>query len=138
MSEVRNWNAKIVEEFRANEGRVGGPFEGAPILLLHTTGARSGIERVNPMMFLDLDGHRYVFATKAGADTHPDWYHNLVAHPEVTVEVGTDTYRATATAVSGPERDRIYSEQSRRVPTFGEYQSKTSRVIPVVEITRSS
>jgi deazaflavin-dependent oxidoreductase (nitroreductase family) len=94
MSDVQDWNRKIIEEFHANEGRVGGQFEGAPVLLLHTTGARTGQERVNPMMFLDLDGHRYVFASKAGADTHPDWYHNLVAHPDVTVEVGTDTYAA--------------------------------------------
>jgi|GEM_PF-599321 len=79
MTEVRDWNAKIIEEFRANEGRVGGPFEGSPVLLLHTTGAKSGRERVNPMMYLDLDGQRYVFASKAGADTNPDWYHNLVA-----------------------------------------------------------
>lgn len=135
MSEVHDWNAKIIEEFRTNGGRVGGPFEGAPMLLLHTTGARSGSERVNPMMYLDLEGHRYVFASKAGADTNPDWYHNLLAHPEVTVEVGTETYGATAAPVTGPDRDRIYGEQARRYPGFAEYQEKTSRVIPVVELT---
>lgn len=135
MSEMQDWNAKIIDEFRANDGRVGGPFEGAPILLLHTTGAKSGRERVNPIMHLDLEGHRYVFASKAGADSHPDWYHNLLAHPEVTVEVGTETYRATAVPVSGAERDRVYEEQSRRYPGFAEYQQKTSRVIPVVELT---
>jgi deazaflavin-dependent oxidoreductase (nitroreductase family) len=135
MSEVNDWNARIIEEFRANEGRVGGPFEGAPVLLLHTTGARTGHERVNPMMYLDLDGHRYVFASKAGADTHPDWFHNLVAHPEVTVEVGTGTYAATAAPVAGADRDRIYAEQARRYPGFAEYEAKTSRVIPVVELT---
>jgi deazaflavin-dependent oxidoreductase (nitroreductase family) len=134
MSDVQDWNRKIIEEFHANEGRVGGQFEGAPVLLLHTTGARTGQERVNPMMFLDLDGHRYVFASKAGADTHPDWYHNLVAHPDVTVEVGTDTYAAHALPVSGEDRDRIYEEQGRRYPGFAEYQQKTERLIPVVEL----
>lgn len=134
MSEMRDWNNRIIEEFRANGGRVGGQFEGVPMLLLHTTGARSGEERVNPMMFLDLDGHRYVFASKAGADTHPDWYHNLVAHPGVTVEAGTDTYPATAVPVAGADRDRVYAEQARRYPGFAEYQQKTTRVIPVVEL----
>ena len=136
MSEVNDWNAQIIAEFRANDGKVGGQFEGAPVLLLHTTGKRSGIERVNPMMYLDLDGHRYVFASKAGADTHPDWYHNLVADPTVTVEVGTETYTATATSVTGDDRDRIYAEQAGRYPGFAEYAEKTSRVIPVVELAR--
>ena len=136
MSDVANWNTKVIEEFRANEGRVGGPFEGAPVLLLHTTGARSAQERVNPVMYLDLDGNRYVFASKSGADSNPDWYHNLVAHPEVTVEVGAETYPATATAVSGDDHDRIYAEQARRVPGFAEYAQKTARVIPVVQLRR--
>jgi len=134
VTDVRDWNAKIVEEFRANEGRVGGPFEGAPVLLLHTTGARSGAERVNPMMYLDLDGRRYVFASKAGADTNPDWYHNLVANPAVTVEVGTESYPAVAEVITGVERDRIYAEQARRYTGFAEYQEKTARVIPVVAL----
>jgi len=133
VTEVSDWNAKIIEE-RANEGRVGGQFEGAPLLLLHTRGAKSGEDRINPMMYLDLGGHRYVFASKAGADTNPDWFHNLVAHAEVTVEVGTDTYSATATPVTGEERDRIYSEQASRYQGFAEYAEKTSRVIPVVEL----
>ena len=134
MSEVQDWNSKIIEEFRANEGEVGGPFAGAPILLLHTTGAKTGRERVNPMMYLDLDGHRYVFASKAGADTNPDWYWNLVAHTDVTVEVGTETYEVSARPVTGDDRDRVYSEQARRYPGFAEYEQKTSRVIPVVEL----
>jgi len=134
VSDVQDWTEKIIDEFRANEGRVGGQFEGAPVLLLHTTGARTSQERVNPMMFLDLDGHRYVFASKAGADTNPDWYHNLVAHPDVTVEVGTDTYAAQALPVSGEDRDRIYEEQARRYPGFAEYQQNTERLIPVVEL----
>ena len=134
MSDVQDWNSKIIEEFRANEGEVGGPFAGAPILLLHTTGAKTGRERVNPMMYLDLDGHRYVFASKAGADTNPDWYWNLVAHADVTVEVGTETYEVSARPVTGDDRNRVYSEQARRYPGFAEYEQKTSRVIPVVEL----
>ena len=134
MSDTNDWNARIIEEFRANGGQVGGQFEGAPMLLLHTTGARSGQERVNPMMYLDFEGRRFVFASKAGADTHPDWYHNLVAHPEVSVEAGTETYRAAAEPVMDPERDRIYAEQARRYPGFAEYAAKTTRVIPVVEL----
>lgn len=131
---MSDWNAKIIEEFRTNQGRVGGNFEGAPMCLLHTTGARSGAERVNPMMYLELDGRRFVFASKAGAATNPDWYHNLVADPSVEVEVGTSTYRATAVPLTGEERDRIYDEQARRYPGFAEYQAKTARVIPVVEL----
>ena len=134
MSDVQDWNSKIIEEFRANEGKVGGPFAGAPVLLLHTTGAKTGRERVHPMMYLDLDGHRYVFASKAGADTNPDWYWNLVAHPDVTVEVGTERYEAEAVPVSGDDRDRIYAEQARRYPGFAEYEQKTSRIIPVIEL----
>jgi len=134
VSDVQDWNSKIIEEFRANEGKVGGQFAGAPILLLHTTGAKTGRERVNPMMYLDLDGHRYVFASKAGADTNPDWYWNLVAHPNVTVEVGTDIDEVSARPVTGNDRDRVYSEQARRYPGFAEYEQKTSRMIPVIEL----
>ena len=103
---MSDWNHQIIEEFRGNEGRVGGVFEGKPLVLLHTVGARTGKEHVNPLMYLDLDGHRYVFASKGGADTTPDWYHNLVANPGVTVEVGSEKYEATATPIAGPERDR--------------------------------
>jgi deazaflavin-dependent oxidoreductase (nitroreductase family) len=138
MTEAMDWNRKIIEEFRANQGQVGGQFRSAPILLLHTKGAKSGKERVNPMMHLDLDGHRFVFASKAGADQNPDWYHNLIANPDVTVEVGTDTYAAKAAPVVGPERDKVYAEQARRYPGFAEYQQKTERVIPVVELTPAS
>lgn len=128
------YNDDIIDQFRANEGRVGGNFAGAPMLLLHTVGARSGRPRVNPMMYLDLDGHRYVFASKAGADTNPDWYHNLVANPDVTVEVGTSRYAARATVISGEHRQRVFDEQARRYPGFRGYQEKTSRVIPVIEL----
>ena len=135
MSDMTDWNRRIIEEFRANEGKVGGPFKDSPVLLLHTTGAKTGTERVHPMMYLDLDGRRFVFASKAGADTNPDWYHNLIAHPEVNVEAGPDTYSAQAAPVTGAERDRIYSEQAKRYPGFAEYQEKTKRVIPVVELS---
>jgi deazaflavin-dependent oxidoreductase (nitroreductase family) len=135
---VSDWNNQIIEEFRGNGGKVGGMFDGAQLLLLHTLGARTGQERVNPLMYLDLDGHRYVFASKGGADTAPDWYHNLVANPAATVEVGTEKYEATAKPLAGPERDRVYAEQARRVPQFAEYQEKTKRVIPVVELTAKS
>ena len=136
MSDVNAWNAKVIDEFRANEGKLGGQFQGAPVLLLRTTGAKSSIERTNPMMYLDDNGRRYVFASKAGADSNPDWYHNLAANPEVTVELGDETFRALATPVAGADRDRIYAIQAERYPGFSEYQEKTSRVIPVVEIVR--
>jgi deazaflavin-dependent oxidoreductase (nitroreductase family) len=134
MSEVEDWNRKNIDDFRANGGKVGGPFAGAPVLLLHTTGAKTGTERVNPMMYLDLDGHRYVFATAAGADKSPDWYWNLVTHPDVIAEVGTEAYEATAVSLTGDDRDRIYAEQARRYAGFAEYERMTSRVIPVVEV----
>lgn len=135
MSVNRNdFNTQVIDEFRANQGRVGGNFQGAPVLLLHTTGARSGQERVNPLMYLELEGRRFVFATKGGAPVSPGWYHNLVQQPAVTVELGTDTFPATAVPVEGGERDRVYAEQARRYPGFGEYQEKTTRVIPVVEL----
>jgi len=136
MSEMNDWNAKIIEEFRANQGKVGGQFEGSPVLLLHTTGAKSGLERVNPMMYLEESGRVYVFASKAGADSDPDWFRNLVANPGVQVELGPETFDATAVVVSGAERDRIYQVQSERYPGFAEYQAKTTRVIPVVELRR--
>jgi deazaflavin-dependent oxidoreductase (nitroreductase family) len=133
VSDVNDWNARIIEEFRANDGRVGGPFEGAPMLLLHTTGARSGAERVNPMVYQPLDaGAMAVFASKAGAPTNPDWFHNLVAHPEVTVEVGTETRSYRARVTEGEERERIWSRQKAASPGFAEYEAKTTRQIPVV------
>ena len=131
---MSDWNSKVIEELRANDGRLGGQFEGAPLLLLHTQGAKTGRERVTPIMYLDLDGRRFVFASKAGADTDPDWYRNLTAQPEVKVEVGKHTYAAWAAPVDRSERDRIYAEQARRYPGFAEYEAKTSRVIPVVEL----
>jgi deazaflavin-dependent oxidoreductase (nitroreductase family) len=137
MTVVNDWNRKVVEEFRANEGRLGGPFEGAPVLLLHTWGRKSGTERVNPVMYLPQDGRTFVFASKAGAPEDPDWYLNLRANPQVTVELGAETFTATAVTVTGPERDTIYAEQALRNPGFAEYQEKTDRVIPVVELIRA-
>jgi deazaflavin-dependent oxidoreductase (nitroreductase family) len=132
---MADYNEKIISEFRANHGNVGGQFEGAPLLLLHTTGARSGQERVNPMMYKQDGDRLLVFASYLGRDDHPAWYHNLVAHPDVTVEVGDDTYAATATPLEGAERDAKYAEQAALYPGFAEYQEKTSRVIPVVALT---
>lgn len=131
-----DWNKVVIEEFRAKGGKVGGQFEGFPLLLLHTTGARSRHERVNPVAYLELDGRLFVFASKGGAHTHPDWFHNLRRHPKVTVELGEETFAAEAVALGRAERDRVYAIQSERYPGFAEYQSKTSRVIPVVELTR--
>ena len=115
-SPINDWNAQIIAEFRANAGQLGGGFEGAPVLLLHTTGARSGKERVNPMMYLEDAGRIFVFASKAGADTHPDWFRNLVANPAVSAEIGTETIRATAVSLEGDERDRVFDLQKSRYP----------------------
>jgi deazaflavin-dependent oxidoreductase (nitroreductase family) len=128
----QDFNARIIDEFRANEGRVGGPFEGSTLLLLHHIGAKSGKDRINPLVY-NRDGERYVvFASKAGAPTNPDWYHNLKAHPDVTIEVGTDTIDVCAEEATGEERDRLFQAQTERSPQFAEYQSKTERVIPVI------
>ena len=129
---MSDFNSPIIDEFRANGGRLGGNFEGAPMLLLHSTGARSGQERVNPMMY-QLVGDRYaVFASKAGAPTNPDWFHNLVAHPDATVEIGTETKPVRARVAEGEERTRIWEIQKERYPGFAEYERKTDREIPVV------
>ena len=137
MADTNDWNAKIIEEFRANNGKVGGNFEGAPLLLLHTTGAKTGRERVHPMMYLPVDGQYAVFASKAGAPENPAWFSNLVANPDVTVEMGNETFRARATVAERPERDRLYRQQAERYPGFAEYEAKTDRVIPVVLLQRA-
>jgi deazaflavin-dependent oxidoreductase (nitroreductase family) len=138
MAETTNWNAKIIEEFRANGGKVGGNFEGAPLLLLHSTGAKSGKERVNPMMYLPDDDRLVVFASKAGMPTNPDWYHNLVAHPRASVEVGTDTVDVNARVATGDERERLFARQKELYPGFAEYEQKTTREIPVIVLERAS
>ncbi len=135
-SEVNEWNQKIIDEFRANDGVVGGMFEGTPIVLLHTTGAKSGKERTNPLVALHEGDRLFVFASYAGAEHSPDWYHNAVAHPNVSVEFGTDRYDATAKVLERAERDEIYAKQAALRPNFAEYQEKTTRVIPVVELVR--
>ncbi len=136
MTEQNDWNRQVIEEFRNNQGRVGGMFEGAPLLLLHTVGAKSGKPRANPLMYLP-DGDRWVvFASKGGAPTNPDWYHNLVANPQISIEVGTDTFEVTATVAQGEERDNLYSRQADLYPQFADYERKTTRKIPVVVLTR--
>jgi deazaflavin-dependent oxidoreductase (nitroreductase family) len=130
-----DFNAQVIEEFRANHGRVGGMFESMPILLVHHVGARSGQDRVNPVAYLQ-EGDRYViFASKAGAPTNPDWYHNLMAHPDVSVEVGDDTIDVTASEAQGDERARLFNIQAERTPQFAEYQANTERQIPVIVLT---
>ena len=130
-----DFNAQIIEEFHANEGRVGGPVEGMPLLLLHHTGAKSGKSRINPLAY-QADGGRYViFASKAGAPTNPDWYYNLKAQPNVKIEVGTDTIDAVASEATGEERERLFRTQVERLPQFADYATKTDRVIPVIVLT---
>lgn len=129
---MSDWNEKIIAEFRAQGGQVGGQFAGAPLLLLHTVGARSGRPRVNPMMYQKLDGGYAVFASKAGAPTSPDWYHNLLAHPRVRAEIGTDTVELVARVTAGNERERIWSAQKAAYPGFADYEQQTTRQIPVV------
>jgi deazaflavin-dependent oxidoreductase (nitroreductase family) len=136
MPRVSNWNAGIIAEFRANEGRVGGPFEGRPLLLLHHTGARTGVERVNPLAYQKLEKGWAVFGSKGGAPTNPDWYHNLVANPRARVEVGTETFDVVARVAEGEERDRVWEEQKRLMPGFADYENRTARPIPVVVLER--
>ncbi len=133
---MADFNQQVIEEFRANHGRVGGRFEGAPLLLLHSVGARSGQTRVSPMMYLP-DGDRFlVFASKAGADTNPDWYHNLKAHPDASIEVGDEVIDVRAEELPRAERDEKYAEQAARYPGFADYERRTDRVIPVLALTR--
>jgi len=143
MPEANNWNDKIITEFRANGGRVGGNFEGAPVTLVHHSGRKSGREYVNPMMYLPDDADNdaiYVFATKAGASSNPDWYYNLTDAGHGTVERGTETYPVIVRELQGDERDRVYNEQARRYPGFADYAKRTAgiRTIPVLELKRSS
>jgi deazaflavin-dependent oxidoreductase (nitroreductase family) len=136
MPEVTDWNTMIIEEFRANEGRVGGMFEGMSLLLLHHTGAKSGTERVNPLAFLTDDGRYVVFASKGGAPTNPGWYWNLKANPDVTIEVGTDSIEATASEATGEQRERLFRAQADRFPQFDDYVQKAAgRKIPVMVLT---
>ena len=133
---MSDWNKAVIDEFRANGGKVGGNFENMTLLLLHTIGAKSGEPRLNPVVYL-ADGERYVIiASKGGAPTHPSWYHNVVAHSGVTVEVGTEKFQAQAEVVREPERTDLFDKMSSQYPVFAEYEKKTSRVIPVIALTR--
>ena len=139
---MSDWSASNIAEFRANEGKLGGNFEGAPVVLVHHRGIKSGRDYVSPMMFLPHDTDQdviYVFASKGGAPTNPDWYRNLVAAGEGVVERGSETYAVTVRDLTGAERDRIYAEQARRFPGFAEYARQTAniRTIPVLELTRA-
>ena len=130
-----NRNQKIIDEFRANNGKVGGRFEGKTLLILHTTGAKSGKERVNPAAYI-RDGENYVvIASKGGAPDNPDWYYNILAHPHLTVEVGTKTFPVEARVTEEPERTRLYNKMADMMDSFNDYRRKTDRVIPVIELT---
>jgi deazaflavin-dependent oxidoreductase (nitroreductase family) len=132
----QDFNSQVIEEFRANGGKVGGMFEGAPLLLLHHTGAKSGQERVVPLVYLGDDGRYVIFASKAGAPTNPGWYHNLLAHPETSIEVGSETLPVVADEVIGEARQRLFETQAQRNPGFADYQEKAGdRVIPVIALT---
>jgi deazaflavin-dependent oxidoreductase (nitroreductase family) len=138
MSDMADFNKGVIDEFRANGGRVGGPLEGAPLLLLTSIGAKSGEARTTPLMYLP-DGERIViFASKAGAPTNPAWYHNLLANPSATVEVGGDIFDVDVSVATGDERERLFSQQSAVMPQFADYAQKTTRQIPVVVLERAA
>lgn len=139
MVRPNDWNQRIIAEFRANGGKVGGPFANATLLLLHHKGAKSGQMRVNPLAYLQVGPHSYaIFASKAGAPTNPDWYYNLLANPDATVEIGTETFPVKARVAQGEERNRIWTRQKERAPGFAEYEKKTTRQIPVIILERDS
>ena len=131
---MSEWNAKVIEEFRANNGKVGGFFADKNVLIVHNLGARSGLTRVTPLVYTKEDDRIFIFATKGGSHTHPDWYHNLKANPGVTVEIGTQSVTATAKEIVGAERDEIYGRAAAAIPQFADYQAGTDRVIPVIEL----
>ncbi len=136
MNTQNDWNKTIIDEFRANGGKVGGPFAGRTLLLLHTIGAKSGQPHINPVAYV-TDGDRIVIiASKGGAPTNPAWYYNIVANPLVTVEVGTEQFEARAAVSAEPERTRLYAKMVEMMPGFAEYQQKTTRIIPVITLTR--
>ena len=136
MSSPKDWNQQIIEEFRANGGKVGGQFAGASLLLLHTLGAKSNQERINPLAYFKDNENYVILASKGGAPTNPDWYHNILAHPDVTLEIGTEQFKAHATVVEGQERDRIFADVTSKAPGFGAYQKNTTRIIPIITLKR--
>lgn len=127
-------NTKVIAEFRENGGKVGGMFEGWPLLLLHTVGARSGREHVSPLVFFPFEGRRYIIGSAGGGPKHPAWYHNLVAHPDVTIEVGDETEAATANVLHNEERNAVWTKVVAAMPNFGEYEKQTTRTIPVIAL----
>jgi deazaflavin-dependent oxidoreductase (nitroreductase family) len=135
---MSDFNTQVIEEFRAKGGKLGGPFEGAPMLLLHSKGAKSGTERVNPVMYRQVGDSFAVFASKGGAPTNPDWYYNLLAHPETTVEVGGETVPVVAHVADEAERAPIWEAQKRDYPGFADYEQRTARQIPVVILERAA
>jgi deazaflavin-dependent oxidoreductase (nitroreductase family) len=132
---VNDWNKSIIEEFRANGGKVGGQFAGATLLLLHTTGAKSGQQRINPLAYVRDGTHYVVVASKGGAPTNPDWYYNIIANPLVTVEAGTEQFQARGTVASEPDRTRLFDKMVEAMPGFADYQRNTARILPVVILT---
>ena len=137
LSDVNEFNRGIIEQFRANDGKVGPPFEGAPLLILHSTGAKSGKNRLAPIVYQQVGDSWAVFASKAGAPDNPDWYHNLVANPAARIELGTETVDVTARVLEGDERAEVWEKQKQVMPGFAEYEAKTDRVIPVVVLDRA-
>jgi deazaflavin-dependent oxidoreductase (nitroreductase family) len=137
LDDVNEFNRGIIEQFRANGGKVGPPFEGAPLLVLHSTGAKSGKTRLAPVVYQPVGDAWAIFASKAGAPDNPDWYHNLVANPSATIEVGTEEVPVTARVLGSEEREPIWSKQKELMPGFAEYEAKTDRTIPVVVLERA-
>ncbi len=133
-----DFNKQLIEEFRANGGTVGGMFAGAPLLLLTTTGAKSGQPHVTPLVHTTDSGRMVLIASKGGATTNPDWFHNLRANPDVTVELGTDTFPARASIPEGDERQRLFDQMAAQMPNFAEYQRNTTRQFPVVLLERAA
>jgi deazaflavin-dependent oxidoreductase (nitroreductase family) len=137
MSQEREWNAQVIAEFRANGGQVASPYDDPPpMVLLHTIGARTGQEHIVPMRAMPAGDALYVFASAHGSNRHPDWYHNVVAHPEIVIEQGTETIAVRVTEVAGAERDDIFRRQAARFPIFAEYEKKLRRTIPVLRLDR--
>jgi len=136
MNNPNNWNQATIDEFRANSGKVGGGFAGKTLLLLHTIGAKSGKERINPLVYVKDGDRMAITATKGGAPTNPDWYYNLLAHPVVTVEVGTEQFQVRAEVAPEPDRTRLYNLFIETLPRYADYVQRTTRVIPVFILTR--
>ncbi|HCI78995.1 MAG TPA: nitroreductase family deazaflavin-dependent oxidoreductase [Ktedonobacter sp.] len=137
MSSPNDWNKQIIEEFHANGGKVGGPFANGTLLLLHTTGAKSNQPRINPLAYTKDGDNFIIIASKGGAPTNPDWYYNILAHPDVSIEVGTEQFPAQAIVAEGEERDRLFNQMATKNPGFADYQKKTSRRIPVIVLKRA-